>query len=458
MFDTKKQTKMKKIVLLLLFFTICNGFSQGEIDCEQKYEEFQTYYKTGFNQKNILTQNGREETLSFIQLLAKECSSYSKEIYIYSEEMLLRIINPMNFGTERQQWTRYLVDIYDQYSKNFPETTQENTLKKIIISYKNKVYPSTEEALKIIDYFFSKNKRVFSTEALLIYTDLLTEQGRLTYDFSVYIKKIFDLNQSLLAKISELEQQKKHLTDLQIVSKINTDIESLKIATKNIDFDKIKFDCDQLNTFLKNDFEKNKTNTQWIDQTLTILEKQKCVLQMNDDFFSELVHTYYDLEKSAKSTLYMGNLALQKKEYQNAILYFNQSVQLETDNTKKAFIYYQIANLYSKDQKTERKEYLQKALENNPEMLTACLSLAQLYIDAERDCFHNDFIYKTRYYLAIQLLERFAEKNPNYQKNVQPIIKEYYQKIPTKKEIKKAKIKGKTIKIECWINQEFELS
>jgi len=457
MFDTKKQIKMKKTLLLLSFFAISNGFSQNKIECEQKHEEFETYYRAGFNQKNILTPKGREETLSFIQLLTTECSSYRKEIYAYSEEMLLKIIDPMNHGTERQQWTQYLTDIYDKYIENFPETTQENTLKKIVVSYRNKIYSSTRESLQIFDDFFTKNKDVFSTEALLIYTDLLTEEGHLRYITSTYIKKIIDLNIRMLAKTSELEQQKEVLTDSKIITKINTEIASLKIATKNIDFDKLKFDCKQLKTFFQDDFQKNKTNTQWVEQALTILEKQKCTLDMEDDFFSELVYLYYDLEKSAKSTFYMGNLAKQKKEYQKAIRYFNESAQLETNNIQKASIYYQIANIYSKNEKAERKEFLEKALENNPKMLTACILLAQLYTEAEKDCFYSDFIYQTRYYLAIQLLEKFAKNNPNYQKNLQPTIEEYYQKAPTKAEIKKAKMRGKTVKVECWINQEFKL-
>jgi len=153
----------------------------------------------------------------------------------------------------------------------------------------------------------------------------------------------------------------------------------------------------------------------------------------------------------------MGFLEGQKKNYQEAISYLNQAAQTETDKIEKATIYYKISTIYSKNEKAEKKQYLEKALENNPKMITASLSLAQLYIDAERDCFESDFAYNSRYYLAIQLLEKFIKNNPNYQKTLQDTIKEYTEKAPTKKEIRKSKMKGKTIKIACWINQEFPL-
>jgi len=444
----------KKTGIIVSFFVIAGLFAQTKTDCKEKYEALETYYKTSFPEKKIFTQNDKDEIWRLTEPLLDECPAYRKEIYLHTEEMFVKIIEPMNFGGERQQWTQHLSVLYDKYSENFPDTRQENSQKKIVLSYENNLYDSKEESLKIFDELFSKQKQYFAVRTLLIYADLLAQQGRQEYETSVYIKKINELNRSLSAKISELEQKKKNITDQINLEKINTDIESLKIASKNISFDKIVLNCEELNTILKNDFEKNKTDIKWLEQTLTTITQRGCI---DNDFFEELIHTYYELEKNSKSAFYMGFLEGQKKNYQEAISYFNQAAQTETDKIEKANIYYKISTIYSKNEKAEKKQYLEKALENNPKMITASLSLAQLYIDAERDCFESDFAYNSRYYLAIQLLENFIKNNPDYQKTLQETIKEYTEKAPTKKEIRKSKMKGKNIKIACWINQEFPL-
>jgi len=453
---------IKKTFILISFFAIINTFAQVKTDCNEKYEKLEAYYKTSFPEKKIFTPTDKTEISILVEHLLADCPSYRKEIYIYAEEMYIKVINHTNFGAERQQWTQYLSDIYDKYIENFPETSPKTSQKKIILYHDNNLYSSKEEALRIFDDFFVKNKHFLSVKTLLIYSDLLIQHGNQEYESSEYIKKINTLNQTILTKISDLEQQKTHTIDQIVIKKTDTDIASLRIATKNIDYDKIKFSCDELNAFFKGDFEKNKTNVKWLEQTLITLFEQECFF--DNDFFRELSYIYYQLAEeyyqekgNSESAFYMGFLAQQKKEYSKAIDYLNQSARLETDNIKKANIYYQISNIYTKKEKTEKKEYLEKALENNPKMITACISLANLYTEAERDCFQSDFEYQTRYYLALQLLRKFVKNNPKYQESLQKTITEYTEKAPTKKELKKAKMKGKKIKIGCWINQELVL-
>jgi len=444
----------KKTCIIASFFVITSLFAQSKTDCKEKYETLETYYKTIFPKKKILTQDDKNKIRRLTEPLLTDCPAYQKEIYLYAEEIFLKIIKPMNLGAERQQWTQHLSVLYDKYSENFPDTRQENFQKKIVLSYENNLYDSSEEALKTFDELFLKQKQYFAVRTLLIYADLLVQQGRREYEISIYIKKINELSQNISDKISELKQKRETVTDQIDLKKINTNIESLKIASKNISFDKIVLNCEELNAILKNDFEKNKTDIKWLEQILTSITQRGCI---DNDVFEELVHTYYELEKNSKSAFYMGFLEVQKKNYEEAISYLNQAAQTETDKIEKANIYYKISNIYSKNEKAKRKEYLEKTLENNSKMITASLSLAQLYIDAEKDCFESDFAYQTRYYLAIQLLNKFIKNNPNYQKTLQNTINEYIEEAPTKKEIRKAKMKGKAIKVGCWINQEFTL-
>ncbi len=444
---------MKKSFILLSSLLAINSFAQNKPDCEKMFSDFEVYYKEEFNEKSILTEEGREKTLHLIQRITKECPSQSKSTYILAEEMLLQTIKPMNIGEAREEWTQHLTDLYDIYGQYFPETKKENSLKKVIALYNNKVY-SSEDTFKALDQLYTTDKSAFSAEALLIYTDFVASKSLTRQNLSpTDISKIDDLDISIATKISELEKKKENLKGDKQLQTINTDLTSLKIASRNISSGlKIaNINCETWNKIYTEEFNNNKSNSLWLENALSRLEAYKC--STNNEVFNKIAQYYYDLEKNSAAAYYLGNIAQQQKDYKKAQTYFNESAELEVDQTKKAKVYYRLADLYRGNDKAQTKSFLEKAIKNNPEMVEAYILLAKLYAEAEKDCFKNDFEYQARYFLAAQTVNQVTKINPKYKGTTQPLSDGYLSKAPSKDEVKKAKMQGKTLQIGCWINQ-----
>lgn len=444
---------MKKSFILLSSLLVLNSFAQNKPDCEKMFTDFETYYKEGFNEKAILTEEGRQKTLSLIQNITKECPSQNKSTYVFAEQMLLQIIKPMNMGEKRQEWTQYLTELYDKSGQYFPETRKQNSLKKVITLYNNGVY-SSEETFKALDGLYTSDKDSFSAEALLIYTDFVASKSLNSKNLSAKdIAKIDELSITIATKIGELEKEKETTKEQQKAQTINTDLTSLKIASRNISsgLKVAKIDCETWNKVYTEEFDKNKSNSLWLKNALERLESYKC--SANNDFFNKVAQQYYNIEKNSTSAYYLGNIAQQQKDYKKAQTYFNESAELETEKTKRAQVYYRIADLYRGRDKAQTKLFLEKAINNNPEMIEAYILLAKLYSEAEKDCFKNDFDYQARNFLAAQTINQVIKINPKYKGTAQPLSESYLAKAPSREEVKKAKMQGKTIQVGCWINQ-----
>ena len=63
----------------------------------------------------------------------------------------------------------------------------------------------------------------------------------------------------------------------------------------------------------------------------------------DDPLFVELVEALHELNPSANSAYYLGLLNDKKGDSKLAIEYYNESIDLETDNLKKAKTLYKIA-------------------------------------------------------------------------------------------------------------------
>jgi len=444
---------MKKSFIILSSLLALHGFAQNKPDCEKMFSDFETYYKEGFDEKAILTEEGREKTLSVIQNITKECPSQNKSTYVFAEQMLLQIIKPMNMGEKRQEWTQYLTDLYDKSGQYFSETRKQNSLKKVVVLYNNGVY-SSEQAFKELDGLYTSDKDSFSAEALLIYSDFVASKSLNGQNMSAtHITKIDDLSITIATKIEKLEKEKESTKDQKQIQAVNTDLTSLKIASRNISsgLKVANINCETWNMIYTEELEKNKSNSVWLENALLRLDSYKCAT--NNELFNKIAQHYYDLEKNSIAAYYLGNIAQQQKDYKKAQNYFNESAELEVEKVKKAKVYYRIADLYRGKDKAQTKLFLEKAITNNPEMIEAYILLAQLYTEAEKDCFKNDFEYQARYFLAAQTVNQITKINSKYKGTAQPLSKSYLDKAPSNDEIKKVKMQGKTLQIGCWINQ-----
>lgn len=445
---------MKTKLIILSLFVFLTAYTQKKPNCQEVFSEFKLYYKVDFTEKAFLTPEGKAKTLDVITATLKDCPSIDNEVYVLSEEMLTRIVQPMNLGEDKKSWTKHIVDLYDKQSQYFPEYKKGNDLKKILLSYKNGVFDS-KQTIAALDKIYIADKGALTIETLTLYTNLVIGDHVMTQGFSKeYIKKLDAINGSLYSKINQLETEKLSLkAGTPEFRKNKNQLDLLKISSKNIfsDLRKSKLDCKAWNDLYKEDYDTNKADVLWLENVLNRLDTYKCAF--NNSFFDTMATQYYGLKRTSKSAYYMGEIAFRKQDKEKAITYFSESAALEPNTLDRAKTYYKLADLNKQSDKEQAKIFAQKTIENNPEMIEGYILLSQLYIGAEKSCFKNDFEAKAVYFLAAQNIERVVKVNPKYEATAKRLSQDYLKKAPTAQEIKKAKMGGKSIDFGCWINQ-----
>ena len=144
---------------------------------------------------------------------------------------------------------------------------------------------------------------------------------------------------------------------------------------------------------------------------------------------------------------------LKQRKFTEAITFYNESAELQTNSLEKAKIYYTLATGLLANDLSKSKENLSKALTFDPKMGKAYLFLAQLYANSAKDCSKTDFETKAVYYIAIQTAQKASIAEPRLKPTADKITEDFTLKALTSSEISKAKLNGKSITIGCWINE-----
>ena len=137
-----------------------------------------------------------------------------------------------------------------------------------------------------------------------------------------------------------------------------------------------------------------------------------------------------------------------KKNTTKALEYFNQSAELQKDNTKKANVYYTIArNIYCNGNKAQARAYAEKALAAKPSMGDAHVYIAQLYANSANECGNDPFEKRAIYWLAAQTARKAGTTAGNN------AAASYDRLAPSKQEIFNSGRAGQSISFKCWVGR-----
>ena len=149
---------------------------------------------------------------------------------------------------------------------------------------------------------------------------------------------------------------------------------------------------------------------------------------------------------------------MKNRKSDDARKYYEESATLEQNQVEKAQKYYYIGTSLYNNNLPKIKEYLSKSIAIDPKNTKAYVFLAETYANSAERCGKNDFEKKAIYSLAIQTAKKALVHEPKSARTVESIVAKYNSKALTKEEISKAKLTGKSYKIECNINETIEFS
>tara|TARA_R110002049_G_scaffold268752_1_gene445488 strand:+ start:12337 stop:13719 length:1383 start_codon:yes stop_codon:yes gene_type:complete len=450
--------KTKITLFLTLLFLAGNvSFGQQDDECMTKLSIFHEYVKG----KNY------EAAYEPWMYVRKACPKFNIAIYSEGEDILENKIEK-GTGAEKVAAINDLVKLWEERSVNFPEKTSkgEYLAKGCQLMYDNKdalkktdleLYECFDAAFKADRATFTNPKSLYTYFSLMV--DLYDAKKKTDAElFNKYDDVAEKIEEELknysenLNKIIEKEEAGTALTKTE--GKYKPYYESYLKAYDQVSsgIDKKLGDranCANLIPLYQKGFEENKTDAIWLQRAAGKMSEKECT---DDPLFFKLVNAYHDLSPSANSAYYLGILKEKGGKESEALAFYKQALDLETDNFKKSKLAYRIGlKLKAAGNYSAARNYFRNALSFNPSNGRPYLSIAMMYAASANSCGDDAFNKRAVFWLAADEARKASRVDPTLNKDAAQTAANYEAKAPTKADIFSKGNSGQVIKIGCWI-------
>jgi len=452
----------------LLKITLASIFAGSMVANAQISDECKKNASLGIESAKV---KNYEEAAPYLLKVRKDCPTYSLATYQYSERMVRARLRAKKKAkaplAEQQSIARELIALLKERKRYFPAKTTDGDLYSDIalIHYENKMgtkeeqYDMYSKAYKVDKVNFKGPKKMYTYFGLLV--DLQKEGKK-------DVQEVFDLYDDLSGKI-EVEQARtaKIVTDLtakeesgaSLLSKekkkLNRQTKALKLygqVETQIDRKLGKLaDCPNLIPLLDGQYAANSSNLGWVKSSAKRLYKKGCT---KEPLFLKLVEKQHSLEPSAATAKYLAKLAEQRGDTVAANKYYDQSISLETDPSKRADALFNKAQaLKKKGSYGKARQFYRKALQNKPSLGGAYIQIASMIAKSANNCGTDEFSKRSVYWLAANYARKAKRVKPSVSKYADKLIANYMGSAPSKTDVFQKGMQGKTVKIGCWIGE-----
>lgn len=407
-----------KLMLLFVVSFIQLGVAQQD-NCVEKENQLEQF----------IIKKDYEKALETWNEVKVSCSKHSEKLYLLGSKVLQYNIEISN-SKEKEEKVRELIKLYDSYDKNFPENLNGNFERRAMALIDNKV-GTDDEIYNYLDQAAKLQKRNFKNpQAIYTYFDLFLNKyksGKKEAPLEKLIEKYVEA--TALVQMNSFKKEDYNLL-----------IQGLNSLMNNLST------CDNLLSYTKQNYETNKTSVDWLAAVASILHG-KC---NNAPLFGMVALDLYNLKPTSKSAYYLASYNLNTAKQDQAIKYFTEAANLETDKIEKSDICYSIASIVALSDKATAQEMVLTAIENNPKSGSYYIFLANLYENAT-ECITNENEKKALYKLASNTVLKAGQVEPRLKQTAENRSKEYLKKV-----VFNGKAKPKPVKIGCWINQTIQ--
>lgn len=400
----------------------------------------------------------------------EKCPTYSLATFQYLDRVLNYRLEKAQ-GSQKVAVVEEIIQLMNDRLKYFPDKTNAGQVQADVAMLKfDNGIGTKEEQFQAFDTAFKADRKNFtSARALYAYFSLLVDlqdAGTRTLEdvFANYdevISKVEEEEIALaerLAPLLEKQEGAEALTAAETKmiadSEINLKAYSIVKGSINAKLGQ-RADCDNLIPLYNKDFESRKTDVAWLKNASGRLSAKDCT---EDPIFFKLSEALHKAEPSSKSALYMGQLAESKGNASQALKYFNESAQLETNPSDKSRVYMKIADNYRKNGSFgQARTYYRRALDAKPSEGRAYLHIANMIAQSANNCGETTFDKRAVYWLAANYAAKAGSVDPSISGTANETVRAYKGRAPQKADIFQAGKDGQTINIGCWIGESVKV-
>ena len=210
-------------------------------------------------------------------------------------------------------------------------------------------------------------------------------------------------------------------------------------------------DCESLQNIYGPKVEENKDNLEYLKKVLEILKNMRCTDQ---EAYAQAAFYSYQIEPTAEAAVGCGLRAYKKGDINEAIKFFDESIELEADATKKAEKAYASGTvLFSAKRLSQSRSYALKALSYDANYGNAYILIAKLYASSP-NWSDDPILNKCTYFLIVDKLQRAKSVDSSVSSEANELIRLYSQYTPSAQDLFMLGYKkGDSITIGGWIGE-----
>lgn len=418
------------------------GSGEDSVRCITNISLFVPYAKAG----------NFKDAQEFWKIAYDECPAATKDIYLYGVRIVSWQIENENDPAKKKELVNYLMEVYDKRVKYFGNDSRYG--KDWIVGHKasdyvqymgsdadaNLLYSWTKE---VIDEFGDKTEPL--AVSMFTYASLLKMQADPNLK-DQYIQDYLKASSILEAQLAVA----KEANNERDINAVQTYAANLENAFANSG----AADCETLQNVYASKVEDNKTDLEFLKQTIALLRRSRC--QEAEVYFTASGYAHA-IEPTAESAVGLAKQAIKKEDYATALQFYEEAVTMETDPQTNAENYYMMGVLaFDRNSYSKAREYCRTAISLNGSYGAPWMLIGRMYVATAKSVYPDDAVLtKAVYYAAIDKFERAKQVDSTCTEDANSMISSLRSYLPSTEEIfmHPELEKGKSITIGGWIGE-----
>ena len=454
---------MKRFLGLLMLLLSLNTFSQANEEDINALSIFSEYVKA----KNY------DAAFEPWMELRERSPKFNSAIYVYGERILKHKIKNSS-SEEKVTYLNDLLKLWQEKREHFPSKTPLGDIlaksAQLQYDHKNDLELSSSEIYSNFDKAYNEDlssfknpKNLYTYFKLLVQLydenlksaeDLFTKYDEISEKVEKEIKNYTNLVNKFVSNSDE--EVSISSKDQRRVKSYNSFLKAYDQISKGMEKDLgDRGNCDNLIPLYENNFDANQNDGKWLSRAMNRLYGKECD---GSQLFVKIVQKKNELEPNASTAYYLGTIKDKQGNSSEALTFYNQAIELETDSYEKAKILFRIATNFRKNGLFSRaRSYYMQALGFNPSMGRSYLAIAQMYASSAKNCGADNFCQRAVYWLASKEAQKASRVDGTLKSAANKSYKNYEAKAPQKSEIFSSGREGEVIQIACWINRSVKV-
>ena len=451
---------MKKFLgFLLLLLISANAFSQVNEQDINALSIFSEYVKA----KNY------DAAFEPWMELRERSPKFNSAIYVYGERILKHKIKNST-SEEKVNYLNDLLKLWEEKRKHFPNKTPLGDIlaKSAQLQYDNKndfgisnseIYLNFDTAYNEDLSSFNNPKNLYTYFKLIVqlYDENLKSAEDLFTKYDEISEKVEKEIKNYTNKVNKFvgtsdEEVSISAKDQRRIKSYNSFLKAYDQISKGMEKDLgDRGNCENLIPLYENNFDANQSDGKWLSRAMNRLYGKECD---ESQLFVKIVQKKNELEPNASTAYYLGTIKDKQGNSSEALVFYNQAIELETDSYEKAKILFRIATNFRKNGLyTRARSYYMQALGFNPSMGRSYLAIAQMYASSAKNCGADNFSQRAVYWLASKEAMKASRVDGTLKSAALKSSRNYEAKAPQKSEIFSSGREGEVIEISCWIGR-----